>query len=202
MDDDGNEDLSVLLDTDTHTYTVEGEVWRSVTQVIRANLGDPYGYVKPHVLEAGRNRGKRLHAMRHYLDEDDLDWSSVAEQDKPWIESYTMWKEATGFKPDKKLNERIVLLRDLRVAGTLDMGGILFGRPSLIDTKSGQCDAKEVGAQTAGYCIGLGEERRDRYGLKLIPGKMAKLIPCKDPRDFAAFRAMCTVHAWRNGAKL
>lgn len=197
-----DEDLSVLLDTDNHVYTVEGEPWRSVTQVIRAVLGNPYAQVKEHVLEMGRRRGKRLHAERHYYDEGDLDWEEMREkfpEDIPYLESYVLWKEATDFKPDNKLNERIVLLRDLRVAGTMDMGGILFGKPALIDLKSGVCDEKEVGAQTAGYCIGLGETRRDRYGLKLIPGKIAKLVPCKNPNDFAAFRWMCGLHAWRNG---
>ena len=185
-----------------HIYKIAGEQWRSVTTVIRSVLGNPYARVREDALEAARERGKRIHAAIHYLNEDDLDWNSVIDEDRPYIESYVLWQKATDFKPQRGWIEKIVLLRDLRVAGRIDLPGVLFNKSALIDLKSGQCDAKEVGAQTAGYCIGLGEERRDRYGLKLIPGKMAKLIPCKDPRDFAAFRAMCTVHAWRNGAKL
>ena len=192
--------LEVEFFEEPHIYTVAGEPWRSVTQVVGSALGNPYERVKPEILEPARMRGKRIDTAILYYNEGDLDWNSIHDGDRPWIQSYIDWQKATGFKPDTKRSQKIVLLEDLKVAGTPDLPGTLFEKTVLIDLKSvAKIQFKHLAAQTAGYCLGMKEIWRDRYGLKLIPGKMAKLVPCKNPDDFAAFRAMCTVHAWRNG---
>lgn len=190
---------------DPHEYRFGAVVLPSVTQVIGAVLGDgEFSRIDPEVLERARLRGKLVHQACHALDEDDLDVDAWQEFDRrrlergeeailPRVLSYQMWRDASGFIPLD--NEKIVADRQLGVAGTLDKKGILYGKNTIVDLKSGPIHP-ECGIQTAGYAILDGDVACKRYGLRLIPNKMAKPEQFDDPFDIATFRSIVGVYHW------
>ncbi len=176
-----------------HLYIVDGRPYPSVTEIPKPFLGERFSFVDPEVMEAARERGKLVHRATHEFDDDDILWDAWAEFDTgrsqpilPYVQSYALWRDATGFIPIDI--EKRVYDHSLRVAGTLDRKGYLFGELSIIDLKSGEV-GKETALQTAGYA------------LRLIPGKMAKLVPVPDPMDILAFKAFVTAYGWlvKNG---
>ncbi len=188
-----------------HLYIVDGRPYPSVTEIPKPFLGDRFSFVAPEVMEAARERGKLVHRACHEFDDDDILWDAWGEFDRdrsqpilPYVQSYALWRDATGFIPLDI--EKRVYDHNLRVAGTLDRKGYLFGELSIIDLKSGEV-GKETALQTAGYAILDGSVACKRYGLRLIPGKMAKLVPFPDPMDILAFKAFVTAYGWlvKNG---
>jgi len=195
--------------SESHTYSINGVTLASVTQVVSKVLGDKFGMVDSEVLERARDRGKLCHAACHAVDEDDLDWDAWKELDRerisqglepilPRVESYVMWRDSVKFVPVE--NEKIVADKDLGVAGTLDKKGILYGKPTIIDLKSGPV-GPETALQTAGYAILDGDVTCARYGLQLVPGKIARPTAFKNYFDIPTFKALVTVYGWmkKNG---
>jgi hypothetical protein len=188
-----------------HEYRVEGELWASVTEVIWTVRGNrAFMFCAPEVMARARARGIAAHEAARQLDEGILDWDAWEAYDTameaagyqrvlPYVRSYQWWRDETRFLPQE--NEKIVANRSLRVAGTLDKKGVLFARNSIIDLKSGECPP-ETGLQTAGYAILDDDVTAARYGLQLIPGKMARLVPYNDPFDIPTFRAFVTAFNW------
>jgi hypothetical protein len=188
-----------------HLYRLNGKVFPSVTEIPKPFLGDRFRFVPEDRLEDARERGKLVHRAAHDLDIGELDvdgWRDFdrgrAEPILPYVESYRMWRDATGFVPTEC--EKVVFDSALGVAGTLDRKGYLFGSVAIIDLKSGVV-GKETALQTAGYAILDKSVTAKRYALQLVPGKMAKLTEFTDPLDIVAFRAFVTAYNWvvRNG---
>lgn len=176
-----------------------------MTQIPEPFLGDRFANVPEGVLAAAQERGTFVHDACLELDERRLDiafWEARDASRKqpilPYVDSYRLWCEATGFIPTEC--EKLVFDHDLRVAGRLDRKGFLFGCLSIIDLKS--CEpGRETALQTAGYAVLEGCVTAKRYGLWLRPGKMAKLFPYPDPMDIIAFKAFCSAFGWmrKNG---
>lgn len=202
---DEEQDLEFL--EEPHEYRVRGVVWSSVTQTIGSVFGDPghFIFLPAAKLELVRQRGKRLHACRHYFDEDDLNWNApygtepaqlaLWEEEKGYIISYARWKEASRFVPIA--SEKMVRSEELKTAGTMDIKGYLFDGLGIIDTKTTE-PQPEAALQTAGYAIADGDVTVGRYALRLYKsGKMAKLTPYRDPWDIVVFKALVTLREHR-----
>ncbi len=199
------EEVELLDGPHRYLCHVHGTSYPSVTEIPKPFLGDRFGFVDPEKLEAARERGSLVHRATHEFDDNELDWEGWREFDRdraqpilPYVESYRLWRDATGFIPTEI--EKVVFDHNMRVAGTLDRKGYLFGELSIIDLKSGEV-GRETALQTAGYAILDGSIACKRYGLRLIPGKMARLVPFADPLDILAFKAFVTAYGWlvKNG---
>lgn len=134
-----------------HEYYLDGQLRPSMTQILCEMGIVRFDGVPPFILEAARRRGSAVHALCHYLNEDDLDWESV---DPAYLEYVNAWVAC-------KLERRIVPLlcehriasRRHRVTGTIDILCEIDGDGWLLDYATGdpaQC-AKHF--QTAGYLM-------------------------------------------------
>ncbi len=124
---------SIHFDADAHVYTVDGIVRPSVTQVLSGvGLIDDRWYT-----DEARARGSAVHAACHYLDEGDLDWSSVAAEIRPYLSGWEKFKADTGV--ELLSLEQPVYNSLLGFAGTLDRKAILQGleKEWILDIKTG-----------------------------------------------------------------
>lgn len=175
--------MSVLrFDEATHRYWVGDMEIPSVTQIIKQQ-----GLMKGEgfFTKRGRERGAAVHMACALLAWDNLDWTSVDDEIKPYVESYGLFKEATKLKPRR--TEFMFWHPRLLFAGTWDQDfDCQTIQDVLVDLKSGG-PQKTDGVQTAMYQEGaLANHIRiqHRAGLYLQPdGSIAKLREYKDAND-------------------
>ena len=190
------EDRKFFMDFDegSHTYTIDGKVVPSVTQILSsAGIFDASKYPD---LEYYRERGSANHKATELWEKGTLDEDELDERIKPFLESYKLWKSFSGFES---------LHIELRCwdalygfAGTMDRVGMLNGHTSILDLKSNQVESW-CGIQLAGYeLLCPSTESFKRYGLALqADGSMAKLKQFSDRTDRKVFLGAMTVYKWR-----
>ncbi len=194
--------MEIEFQEEPHEYRLAGLRLPSVTEIIRTVLGDRFGRVSEEVLERARIRGRLVHKACEFLDQDELDWEQWQEFDNlrvangdepilPFVSSYRWWRDETGFIPID--NEKIVYTPEF--AGMMDKKGMLYNKMTIIDLKSGEV-REETGLQTAGYAIADNDVACARYGLRLIPGKMAKPVPFDNPMDIIGFKNFLGSYKW------
>jgi hypothetical protein len=128
----------------THQYFIDGVEVPSVTTILKsAGIIDDRFYT-----EAGRERGTAVHLACQLLDEDDLDFDSVAEEISGYLKAYQAFKKDSGFKPLKI--EEGVYNRVYQYAGRYDRLGEIDGKIVLMDIKTGAIP-KWVELQLLGY---------------------------------------------------
>jgi hypothetical protein len=205
--------MALLFNKEAHEYALDGTVVPSVTQVLRdAGLIRLDG-IPPFILEAARRRGSAVHELVHFFNEGDLDWSSVADPYRPYLDGWIRYVE------EKRL--RIVLCEYriahpvYRVAGTFDvLGSIVDERVGvdegvLIDVKTGDPEDVAADLQTAAYQAlanehaktderlrdALGRFKRiHRIAVRLTKAGTFKAHPFDDPRDLSQFLVLA--QAW------
>lgn len=181
------------FDPKAHVYRIGGEVADSVTQVIWENgLIDTAWYT-----EEARARGLFVHAACHYLDENDLDWSTVPDGFKGYIRSWEAFKARTGLEVQSV--EAQVWDLAYRNAGTLDRRVKMHGSLWILDLKtvgSGKGSPPPwTRYQTAAYekmdrnAHGGPERRRGAIVLQ-EDGSLPKLVEYSDGGDYYDFLAM------------
>ena len=157
-----------IFDAETHTYTSDGKVLPSVTQIL-ARLGTNC----PHWTEESRQRGQAVHAAIALIHEERLDDDSLDDRIKPYVFQYRQFQTISGFRP--LVWEGVVGSASLGYAGTIDCIGELNGRKVLMDWKTGSVPST-VAAQLAAYHVAANEcgvlgssEGLGCYALKLEP---------------------------------
>lgn len=181
----------ILFDEEPHTYTYRGKVYDSVTQIIRlAGLGDDFSAVSQDRMEYAQRRGRMVHVACHYHNEGDLNMDSIAEEIRPYVEAYVLFRKECPIKPIAM--ERRMVNVGLAIAGTPDLVCFLRAQRVVIDYKTCQHMSKSMGLQTAGYQMIWNTNFpnipiRERYGLRLERNGKYKLIPHEDPEDEACF---------------
>lgn len=200
--------MLVSLDPVTHTYRADGHlVSLSVTGALReAGLIDFDG-VPAAVLETARDRGRRVHAAVALLLRDDLDWDSIDDECRPYVEAAARFVAQSGFVADQAFVERPMYSAKYGVAGTLDAVGRYRGqgRWKLIDWATGDPDDCCKGPQTAGYHLLLidtaFEDARwvqvDREALQLRRDGTYRVEKYADVADYACFQAAVALAAWK-----
>lgn len=159
----------LTFDAASHTYRLDGRLVPHVTGVL-AGLGlvDTSWFT-----EESRRRGQAVHAAIHYHLQKDLDWSTVQERFKGYVEAAILFLDDAKAVIDAT-ELRLVHARAPIFAGTADVFGDLFKDDSLADWKSGAV-GEVTGLQTALYDIAKGGKRRRRIGVQLRPnGKYTK----------------------------
>lgn len=197
--------MSLTFDPATHTYTLDGRVVPSVTQVLRA-LPDDYAMVDPAVLERAAELGRAVHRI---IELDILGGLVLEEVDFHLLPYLDQWREflaSSGFRP--LLSESLVASRRYGYAGTLDLFGLLNGRKALLDNKRTAAVPRKAGPQTAGYRIALSETRPDllapdepvdRFALHLTPNRW-QLVPFRAATDQRVFLSALTIYQWSKAA--
>lgn len=195
----------LTFDEATHTYRLGGVVVPSVTQLLDPIRPDFAG-IPPAVLEAKRRLGQEVHFACQLDDEDDLDEDSVPEAVEPYLQAWRKFRADTG--AEVLANERKLAHAGLRYAGTLDrLVRVRAGGVYLIDLKTSVSMTPTFGVQLAGYQLLLETDddfagvKLERKGLQLKNDGTYKLVPYNNPNDVAAFRALLSIHHWKESQK-
>lgn len=197
--------MTLAFDKLTHTYTVDGRIIPSVTQVLKEVGIVDYSFIPQDVLVEAARRGTLAHLACQYLDDGQLDRASLDQEIAGYVESYERWKEAAGFKV--AFSEQRLFNRQWRYAGTLDRTGFLGDSRVCLDFKTGVILPGHA-MQLAAYTACLPDPLRwRRIALKLHQdGSMA--TPTEYPihefsQDFAVFTAALACVNWKRskGAK-
>lgn len=187
---------------ETHTYTLDGLEIPSVTAVLKANgLSGDFSRVSPAVLEHARARGTAVHAAAHYLDEGDLNESSLDADVTPYLDA---WQ---AFKAERHVELLALELRIAcpvyRFAGTIDRIARVQGIRGqiILDIKT----STPYGAayQTAAYAILAAHLKPlitpatvlDRWAVELHPERRVPYTvhQYRDRRDREVFLAALTL---------
>lgn len=183
----------VLFDQDTHTYTVGGIIWPSVTQILGV-FDHGLDRIDQDLLDRKSMLGRAVHRACELDDKGELDRATLHPVVAPYLEQ---WRK---FRRDLRVevldNEHIVVNPMHKYVGTNDrlVGFSKFSR-AVLDIKSGM-KRRFHEWQTGGY-----KAAADRYDapvdgrccLYLTPDKY-RLEIHEDPSDPAVFLNMAAVY--------
>src|SRR3954454_11294161 len=110
--------MALLFDHAAHEYFLDGERVPSTTQILRDSGLIRLEGIPPFILEAARKRGSAVHALVHYVNERDLDWSSVDPIYRGYLDAWLKFVEERQLRV--WLCEHRIASRRHRVAGPLD----------------------------------------------------------------------------------
>jgi hypothetical protein len=189
------------FDAAAHEYRRAGRVLPSVTQVLQPYTG--LEFVPASILEPAREFGTHVHTACDLYDVDAIDWSTLDDALRPWIESWARWVDDQCVE---------ILASELRLdskrygyAGTLDAALVFKGRTFIIDRKTSAAVPRTVGPQTAAYQElyeeNFGRDRKLRRACVLLrgDGQPARLRMLTDPGDWSVF--LSALNLWRWQAK-
>lgn len=192
---------ALQFDEATHTYTLDGEVLPSVTQILEGVGIIDYSHIPSSTREMALERGRIVHRVTQLDDEGDLDESTVDEAIVPYLGSWRRFRADTGFVPNEV--ERRGHHQRFRYAGTRDRVGPMNGAAWLVDIKTN--DAPEwVRMQTAAYAAFDPEPRRfKRVCVELkatgkVPYRIIERKGSEFGEDFNDFLAALRVWQLRN----
>jgi hypothetical protein len=200
--------MALVFDAVKHEYWLDGHLVPSTTQILRESGLIRFDGIPPFILEAARTRGSAVHALVHYLNEDDLDWGSVDPAYRGYLDAWVACKNERQIVP--LLCEHRIASRRHRVAGTLDLLCEIDGNGWLIDYATGDPEDVSKDFQTGSYLglayeWGILEDARLRDTLQLHhrwrraavrlrrTGKFS-VTEYTDPRDYARFQTLAA--AW------
>jgi len=179
-----------------HTYVVDGVPCPSVTTVL-----DPlqvWDNIPPRMLEEARIFGQHVHVAADLLIRGALEWSALSPALVRPMEGVRNFLTDSGFIPIS--SEVIVGCAKRRVAGRLDVRGLMRRAEAVIDWKATAALPRTVGPQTAGYddlyraprginrpqkrfCVQLGEQFSRGYLVHALT----------DPRDIHIFNSALNI---------
>ena len=184
--------MNVQFDEATHTYTVDGKEYPSVTRILRP-LSD-FSNVPANVLQRAQEYGIAVHRMV------ELDIKGTLNADKldpvllPVLEN---WRQAAK-DWDILYSEVKLAHSSLKYAGRFDILAVMSRGLSLIDIKTGLFDPRVAGPQTAAYAELLKNAGRGfphRYVLTLRSDNH-QLHPLEDKRDWPIFQSCLNLWRW------
>lgn len=195
--------VDLQFDAAEHRYTVAGERWPSVTEVLEP-LNELDGIPRA-VLKAAAEFGTHVHMATDLYDKGILDEPALDPHLAPYLAGWKLFLRDTGAKV---LHSEVrVAHPKLRYAGTLDKIVQWTRRRSIqsqIDIKSGLVP-RTVGPQTAAYnaageSMGVAWWRpnTDRYCLQLKPDASYRLTKLTDASDWSIYLSALNLHRWRN----
>lgn len=178
---------------DIHQYQVDGEVYPSVSEIIRFISREIYGEVAQYQLDHAADRGTRVHKATEVLDK----YHTVECDDDvvPYIKAYVQFIK--DYHPEWELIEKALFHPEKHYAGTLDRAGVINGKTAVLDFKTSYVVHKPlVKAQLNGYAdmyeVTTQNHVDSLYCLHLKPDGTYKLI--EFDRDSTEFNACYALH--------
>lgn len=181
------------FDEAQHTYTEDGKVRLSVTQVLKAEGFFAWlDRVPPQVLERKRRLGILTHQATQLYDQgEDLgNYEIPTEVFNDYLEGYFNFCSDCDFVADLIEHRKIADVYGMRYGMTVDRRGELHGVRHVVELKCGACESPVWGIQLAAYVLGLSDVRGDsripRVAVQLGPkfNRGYKLHPYNDPADY------------------
>jgi len=195
----------LTFEPEAHRYELDGAEVLSVTTILQRAGLISFDGVPERILLAARERGTRVHKAAQFLTEGTLDWATVDETERPYVEAAARFLSDAGFHVLGQ--ERRVYHPTHRYAGTVDLFGTWSGSFAIADYKTTAGKPSDVCAdlQLAAYAEAL---RADppvewfdivssspiaRLGVALRKDGTYRVERYDDPRDFSHFLACLTV---------
>jgi len=199
--------MALLFDAASHTYYLDGPQVPSTTGVLRDSGLINLEKIPSFILERARTRGSAVHALVHFANENDLDWASVDDAYRPYLDAWLQYCRERALRV--LLCEYRIASRRHRVAGTLDLLCEIAGDGWLIDYKTGDPEDVAADFQTGSY-LGMAFEwatddprlatvlrrhtRWRRAAVRLLRTGSFRVTEYTDPRDYSRFQTL--VAAW------
>jgi len=198
------------FDKDQHVYGIEpGPAWRtvpSVTQVLEATgISPDLSFLDPWYLE----RGRAIHEAMALELVGELDWRSLDDRIRPFIEHARDWLDVLQVTP--LVVEHRWVHRIHEYGGTLDLFAESKLGPILIDWKTVIMDASYDIQVAGGYepllleaaeegavAVAPGDVRAARIAVVTLGTAMPKAHWISRDSQPEIFRAALAVHQWRN----
>lgn len=195
-------DNCFTYDDSEHKYFLNTMQLTSVTQTMKlGGLIDTAWYS-----DGGLMRGQAVHAVLQYIAEGTLDWSSIADEIKPFVDAALKFEKEN--KVETILYERPLYHQIYLFAGKPDRVIILNGEVGVLDYKTGTSQAWAA-IQTAAYerlvegvdevvkaLWKLKQTKLKRWALELKNNGNYRLIEHKDRGDFNVFVSALTITNW------
>lgn len=187
---------ALQFDAGTHTYSVGGVVFPSVTTILKdVGLID---VSQPWYTDWHRDRGTQVHLATALYDEGDLDEESLDPEIVPYLDAWKSFLAQSRYTvthiEKRAYHSRMIF------AGTVDRVLMVGDREIIADIKLGQPE-RWHGIQTAGYQRLLGRLSVGRIGVHLGPDGKFKVVTHDSQGDHDAFMsALCLYHWKRNHA--
>ena len=124
----------------THTYTLDGEVIPSVSEITRFMSREIYGDLQQNTLDRAAGRGSAVHKATEVLDK----YGTVEASDDivPYVRAYVQFLREHSV--EWEMIEHAVVSPEQDYAGTLDRYGTVDGKKTLADIKA-------ISAMTPGH---------------------------------------------------
>lgn len=185
------------FDVESHTYTRNGVVVPSVSEILK-NCGlQDYSNVPIGILENAAARGTAVHLACQLLDENNLDTESIDESLQGYLLSYQKWREHNQPKYSMIEQWQILPCGGLHYGATIDRIGTLYGGDEewVFDIKTSAKKAPWWSIQTAAYDH-LQEKRRGVIHC-FKDGKAAQLIEYTDDTDYEVWESCLRLDYWK-----
>lgn len=176
-------DPELKFDPVEHRYSLGDSPLPGVTEILQDLGVADFSRVPVRQLRIAQVRGTYVHKGIMLILRGDLDWDTVDPELLPYLESFKRLSESVRL--ETKIIEEPMANKELRYAGRGDWFGLMDGRPSYIDWKSGMTGSDVLAHRlsTKAYDMML-PGSRDRYTVKLrSDGKTAELHPMKNRQD-------------------
>jgi hypothetical protein len=184
----------LTFDEASHVYRFMGDVVPGVTQVLKPLCN--FDRVRPEVLEAKADLGRRVHLACQLFDEDDLDESSIEPEVQPYLNAWHKFRHDTGcavLAVEQRVFEPMFLY-----AGTLDRVLAFKGEKWLVDLKTCFTTPMAAGPQTAAYLRALGDTSvTHRAALRLRPDGTYRFDHLTGADDWSVFMACLSLHRFK-----
>lgn len=184
------------FDPERHEYALNGEWLPSVTQVLEPE--EQLDGIPPEDLARGRERGHHVHEACALLAYKNLEWRTLDPLLVPWVEAAQKFLTESNFTVLRV--EHRMFDPDLKVAGTMDLFGVMNRNSWIIDFKSGFV-SRTAGPQTAAYDKlfrrTFGGRENKRAVVELHDDATYKLRPFTDTRDYSIFVSALNLYHWR-----
>lgn len=183
----------LTFDPTTHTYTLDGQVVPSITQVLREA-----GLIEATGDERALTRGSEVHRFCRLLDEDALDWADVPEAYAGYVRAWEQFRAATHL--DIEAAEIPVASVLHRFAGRPDRIGRTPMGKFIVEIKTGR-PAPWAALQTAAQALAeteqSGEAVMRRWAVWLKPEGAYSVIPHEDRNDGRLFLCALALYQWK-----
>ena len=194
----------LLFDEDRHEYSVDGKIVPSVTHIIRFLACDVAAGANASMRDAAAERGSRIHEACTAYDIDgedaDVDGDIVG-----YVRAYADFLRDYSIKTWLSFEKPLCSLGVRQFAGTIDRFGMIDGKGTLVDIKTGsKLNMPMHRAQLCGYDIllsdnGFSVDRRAILHLRKDGKYTFHIVPQSDPEAMSAFIACCKIHKYLEG---
>lgn len=170
---------NIEFNAETHTYTVDGKKFPSVTEIVGVLSADTMGQIDKSTLDYAAARGTAVHEATEALD-----FGAEAEVDaetEGYVKAYLDF--LNDYHPNWMGIEEIVANADQEYCGTIDRHGYFGSTPVVLDIKTtgspNKVDYTKVCLQTYLYSLCLDYDNPRLFALYLKKDGTYRLMDCR-----------------------